>query len=38
MQSIAEWFFAGFTRITGTELKTEERTAVYSVSTRENAL
>jgi hypothetical protein len=31
--TVAEWFFAGFTRITGTEIFIEEREAVYSVST-----
>jgi hypothetical protein len=33
--TVAEWFFAGFTRITGTEILTEEREAVYRVSTLE---
>ena len=29
---VAEWFFAGFTRVTGTDTDEEERTEVYSVS------
>ena len=33
--TVAEWFFAGFTRITGTDILTEEREAVYIVSTPE---
>jgi hypothetical protein len=33
--TVAEWFFAGFTRITGTDILTEEREAVYIVSTLE---
>ena len=28
----AEWFFAGFTRITGTEINEKDRTEVYKVS------
>jgi hypothetical protein len=28
----AEWFFAGFSRITGTEINEEDRTEVYKVS------
>jgi hypothetical protein len=28
----AEWFFAGFTRITGTEINEADRTEVYKVS------
>jgi len=28
----AEWFFAGFTRITGTEIHEEDRAEVYKVS------
>ena len=33
--TVAEWFFVGFTRITSTEILTEEREAVYKVSTLE---
>jgi hypothetical protein len=29
---VAEWFFAGFTRVTGTDTNEEERTEVYNVS------
>ena len=29
----AEWFFAGFTRLTGTEIHEEDRTEVYKVNT-----
>jgi hypothetical protein len=29
----AEWFFAGFTRITGTEINEKDRAEVYKVST-----
>ena len=29
---VAEWFFAGFTRVTGTETDEEERSEVYNVS------
>ena len=28
---VAEWFFAGFTRVTGTDTDEEERTEVYNV-------
>ena len=28
----AEWFFAGFTRITGTEINEKDRSEVYKVS------
>jgi hypothetical protein len=28
----AEWFFAGFTRLTGTEINKEDKTEVYKVS------
>jgi hypothetical protein len=31
LQTIAEWFFAGFTYVTGTETGTEERSEVYYV-------
>ena len=32
INTVAEWFFAGFARITGTETKAEERSDVYDVS------
>lgn len=32
INTIAEWFFAGFTRITGTETDAEQRSEVYNVS------
>jgi hypothetical protein len=28
----AEWFFTGFTRVTGTEINEKDRTEVYKVS------
>jgi hypothetical protein len=28
----AEWFFAGFTRVTGTEINEKDRTEIYKVS------
>jgi hypothetical protein len=31
INTVAEWFFAGFTRVTGTETKAEERSDVYDV-------
>jgi hypothetical protein len=33
INTIAEWFFAGFTRITGTEINEKDRSEVYKVST-----
>jgi hypothetical protein len=33
INTVAEWFFAGFTRITGTDTNEEERSEVYDVST-----
>lgn len=33
INTVAEWFFAGFTRVTGTETDAEERSDVYGVST-----
>ena len=30
--TVGEWFFAGFTRITGTDTKAEDRSEVYYVS------
>ena len=32
INTVAEWFFAGFTRVTGTETDVEERSEVYNVS------
>jgi hypothetical protein len=32
VNTVAEWFFAGFTRVTGTETDPEERSEVYHVS------
>lgn len=32
INTVAEWFFAGFTRVTGTETNEEERSEVYNVS------
>ena len=32
INSVPEWFFAGFTRITGTDTDEEERSEVYNVS------
>ena len=32
INTVAEWFFAGFTRVTGTETEPDERSAVYNVS------
>jgi hypothetical protein len=32
INTIAKWFFAGFTRITGTETDAEQRSEVYNVS------
>jgi hypothetical protein len=32
INTVAEWFFAGFTRLTSTETDPEERSAVYNVS------
>jgi len=32
INTIAEWFFAGFTRITGTPINEEDRSEVYKVS------
>lgn len=29
---VTEWFFAGFTRVTGTETDAEQRSEVYNVS------
>jgi hypothetical protein len=34
INTVAEWFFAGFTRVTGTETNAEERSEVYNVSPR----
>jgi hypothetical protein len=31
---VAEWFFAGFTRVTGTDTNEEERSEVYNVRQR----
>ena len=31
INTVAEWFFAGFTRVTGTDADEEERSEVYSV-------
>lgn len=33
VNSFAEWFFAGFTRITGTPTDEQDRSEVYNVST-----
>ena len=33
INTIAEWFFAGFTRIAGTEINEKDRSEVYKVST-----
>ena len=33
MNTFAEWFFAGFARMTGNRIEEEDRRAVYSVST-----
>jgi len=30
--TVGEWFFAGFTRVTGTDTKAEDRSEVYYVS------
>ena len=35
INTVAEWFFAGFTRVTSTETKAEERSDVYDVSALE---
>jgi len=32
INTVAEWFFAGFTRVTGTDTNEEERSEVYNVS------
>jgi len=32
INTIAEWFFAGFTRVTGTEINEKDRSEVYKVS------
>ena len=32
--TVAEWFFAGFTRVTGTAVKEEDRNEAYHVSAR----
>lgn len=32
INTVAEWFFAGFTRHTGTDIDEEERSEVYNVS------
>ena len=32
INTVAEWFFAGFTRVTGTDTDEEERSEVYNVS------
>jgi hypothetical protein len=32
MNTVAEWFFAGFTRVTGTDTEEDDRKEVYSVS------
>jgi hypothetical protein len=32
INTIAEWFFAGFTRVTGTDTNERERSEVYDVS------
>ena len=32
INTVAEWFFAGFTRVTGTETDDEERSEVFDVS------
>ena len=32
INTVAEWFFAGFTRVTGTETDADERSEVYDVS------
>ncbi|KIV98096.1 hypothetical protein PV10_01783 [Exophiala mesophila] len=31
LQTIAEWFFAGFTNVTGTEIENKERSELYYV-------
>jgi hypothetical protein len=31
INTVAEWFFAGFTRVTGTETDVDERSEVYNV-------
>ena len=31
INTVAEWFFAGFTRVTGTDTNEEERSEVYNV-------
>ncbi|MCJ1474750.1 hypothetical protein MMC13_003410 [Lambiella insularis] len=31
MNTVAEWFFAGFTRVTGTETEEEDRSEVYNI-------
>ena len=33
INTFAEWFFAGFARVTGNRIEEEDRRAVYSVST-----
>jgi hypothetical protein len=33
MNTFAEWFFAGFARVTGNRIEEEDRRAVYNVST-----
>lgn len=32
INTVAEWFFAGFTRVTGTKTDAEERSEVYNLS------
>ena len=34
INTVAEWFFAGFTRVTGTDTNEEERSEVYDVGPR----
>ncbi len=34
INTVAEWFFAGFTRVTGTETDEEDRGEVYNVRSR----
>ena len=34
--AVAEWFFAGFTRVTDTETNEDDRSEVYSVSAFHN--
>ena len=38
INTVAEWFFAGFTRVTGTDTDEDERSEVYNVRSRRTSL